>query len=611
LASDRDIREQLVGYFQSMVDDAAAKRRKFPSKPKIQALIAAEAGVDRGLVAVSSAAGGTKQTHNRLGQAAQLRATELTVLVLGSEDSIDASVDYVVEAMSGRKAAKPVGPVAFALPTPGGGFQMELVEGRATKASRLLRSVFDIAPTDPRSPLIPSLPDGAPLWLLMSSARSDYGDRDGVCYHFPKTIPNGKNITAGDVVVVARTKGSTEPDAGAIFGLGRVGRRTNAMDGSHAYAYFDRYLAIEPAIPLEELGDPRTNVNSIVGLDQAWVLSLMKSAGILDIEDLSVPITALSLDDLTSQIVSDRLIFDSSVIQSALVAIRAGKHIMLTGAPGTGKTSLALSIAAAAHAAAICNEALLTTGTADWSAADTVGSYRLTRDQQLRFHPGHVTVAIENDRWLIIDELNRADVDKAIGQFFTVLSDQAVTLPFEEHDDEAGVDSPISIVPPGQIPPIDTVPKRITPNWRLIATMNDRDRDLLFDMSEALMRRFAIIAIPTPTSALWQQILHAVGGTGRAEWDAGLSALVNSPELTARPLGAAVLLDASRHLREIVHLHEELDTSVDLVAAFQKVLDIYIVPQLRTLSESVSLEASSFLAFAPALASDDGPPTTA
>jgi MoxR-like ATPase len=295
----------------------------------------------------------------------------------------------------------------------------------------------------------------------------------------------------------------------------------------------------------------------------------------------------------------DGLIFDQSLIASVLAAIRSGKHVMLTGAPGTGKTSLALSVGHAAKDAALCNEALLTTGSADWTSADTVGSYRLTKENQLRFHAGHVTVAIEGDRWLIVDELNRADIDKAIGQLFTALSGQPVTLPFEEHDPDLGIDAPISIVPPGQEPPLGTIPKRITENWRLIATLNDRDRDLLFDMSEALMRRFAVIEVPTPSLALWREISSAIAGSGRDDWDAALEALVASPEFEARPLGVAVLLDTVHHLREITYIHDELDVPVDVVRAFQEALDVYIVPQLGTLTESVTIDASRFLPRSP------------
>ena len=38
--------------------------------------------------------------------------------------------------------------------------------------------------------------------------------------------------------------------------------------------------------------------------------------------------------------------------------------------------------------------------------------------------------AIERGEWLVVDELNRTPADRVLGELFTVLSGQAVTLPF-------------------------------------------------------------------------------------------------------------------------------------------------------------------------------------
>src|SRR5207248_2922412 len=128
-----------------------------------------------------------------------------------------------------------------------------------------------------------------------------------------------------------------------------------------------------------------------------------------------------------------------------------------TGPPGTGKTTLADAVAAAAAAAGICRGHVLATGTSDWSSVDTVGGYWPARDDptRLEFRPGQALAAIQAEQWLVIDELNRADVDKALGQLFTVLSGQVVTLPFEAEIDGAYL--PIAIVPPGGEAPADTV----------------------------------------------------------------------------------------------------------------------------------------------------------
>ena len=49
-------------------------------------------------------------------------------------------------------------------------------------------------------------------------------------------------------------------------------------------------------------------------------------------------------------------------------------------------------------------------------------------DGHLRFRPGHVLSAIHGNEWLVLDEANRADMDKIFGGLLTWLSGQKVEL---------------------------------------------------------------------------------------------------------------------------------------------------------------------------------------
>ena len=53
---------------------------------------------------------------------------------------------------------------------------------------------------------------------------------------------------------------------------------------------------------------------------------------------------------------------------------------------------------------------------------------------------------------------------------------------------------------------------RVPANWRIIATMNVFDKNLLFDMSYALMRRFAFIEVGTPCDEAYEKLLQGPGG---------------------------------------------------------------------------------------------------
>jgi dynein-related subfamily AAA family protein len=83
-------------------------------------------------------------------------------------------------------------------------------------------------------------------------------------------------------------------------------------------------------------------------------------------------------------------------------------------------------VAEAAAAAGLCAGYVLTTATADWTTYETIGGLKPTQDNRLTFAPGHFLEAIEQNKWLVIDELNRSNFDRAFGQLFTVLSGQAV-----------------------------------------------------------------------------------------------------------------------------------------------------------------------------------------
>ncbi|WP_163582821.1 AAA family ATPase [Gracilibacillus saliphilus] len=257
------------------------------------------------------------------------------------------------------------------------------------------------------------------------------------------------------------------------------------------------------------------------------------------------------------------------LLNQVMTSIQNGKHIILTGPPGTGKSKLASKI---------CDmykvQSSMVTASSNWSTYETIGGYMPDKDGNLHFNEGIFLKCVKDtstnqpaNKWLIIDEINRADIDKAFGSLFSVLTGDEITLPFESEDGNS-----IVMKPQGKEKDFETNDYTyVIPNdWRIIATMNTVDKASLYEMSYAFMRRFAFIPVTIPkniTPSLVQQYLDA--------WN--MDTYPNVDTLTSiwklinnyRKIGPAIVSDIAKHTQ----LNDDFTSAIIL----------YVLPQFEGL----------------------------
>jgi MoxR-like ATPase len=304
------------------------------------------------------------------------------------------------------------------------------------------------------------------------------------------------------------------------------------------------------------------------------------------------------------------LALPADVIRRAAAHLLAGRHLILTGAPGTGKSHLAHLLTTTLFG----YTPMLVTATAEWSAFDVIGGLVPTTDANgsLRYtiRPGYVYSAVAQNwllapdgtpqraanqplrrlppaaapesagLWLIIDELNRADVDKAFGELFTALESGWLRVPRQGQEGS-------------QLLPIPQ-------DFRIIATLNTRDRHFLFTLSDALKRRFAFVELLPPddpqtereillqraTAALAAQELpiEPVSLAGALD-QLQPFALVARALAPANPLGTAPLLAALRYVGAANALGLPVSASQDFSNLVEEAVLAEVAPQLEGLRE--------------------------
>jgi len=191
---------------------------------------------------------------------------------------------------------------------------------------------------------------------------------------------------------------------------------------------------------------------------------------------------------------SAHLLVEPGMLRAAACALQVG-NLILQGPPGTGKSSLARALCRAFHCSA-----LPVTAHEDWTTYEVIGRQTLVVDDEGKEQviplngffaeavircAGQIVRHFDDPNepqatWLLIDELNRAHLDRAFGELFTVLGTDEL-LPIALQYQREGNRELVT-------------PRR----FRVIGTLNSVDRQFVNSLGQGLKRRFTFVTLDIP-----------------------------------------------------------------------------------------------------------------
>ncbi|WP_283615074.1 AAA family ATPase [Mycolicibacterium poriferae] len=206
------------------------------------------------------------------------------------------------------------------------------------------------------------------------------------------------------------------------------------------------------------------------------------------------------------------------------VAIASSRAVLLVGPPGTGKTEILEQVIDKADKDparfGFTSEGIdcaWVTPEEEWTFEKLVLGETVV-DGEIRSVEGDLLVAVRNNQWLVLDETNRADMDRVLGGVLTWLSGKRVKVGVWRGPDASGGggDQTVPVYlewtdqPQSRVREVDTPPSleyAAGSEWRVLGTYNAVDAQRVFRMGQALSRRFKHVPVPPASTDDFRAII--------------------------------------------------------------------------------------------------------
>jgi hypothetical protein len=235
--------------------------------------------------------------------------------------------------------------------------------------------------------------------------------------------------------------------------------------------------------------------------------------------------------------------------------------ILLVGPPGTGKGTLIRWLtneaqenpSAFGFQTGLHPDPLWRTPDESWTAFELIGGYTPSSTGELSWSPGIIMNCIKDDRWLVLDETNRADMDKIMGPLLTWLSEQEVEIARTKPDGGRPIHLGWTRTPESHPGNGSDGPERYLAgkDWRLLGTYNPQDAQRVFRFGQALSRRFVLVPVPALRPGQFTELLEASYPDAPDEIIAAITGIY-SAHLGNRvtSLGPAVFLRMAKYVHQ-------------------------------------------------------------